>query len=71
MPGSVFHALHRLWLRPERGDEYFGTLVNAWLVEGGEACGIQSGGEYVDVGTLHGYRRAIQLLDRTENTATP
>lgn len=25
MPGSVFHALHRLWQKPERRDEYFGT----------------------------------------------
>ena len=29
--GSVFHELHALWCRPERNDEYIGTLVNAWL----------------------------------------
>lgn len=28
MPGAVFHQLHAVWLRPERCDEYFGTLVN-------------------------------------------
>jgi glucose-1-phosphate thymidylyltransferase len=62
MPGSTFHALHQLWLRPDRGDEYFGTLINQWIAEGGEAFGVPAGGEYVDVGTLHGYRRAVQLL---------
>lgn len=62
MPGHVFHALHALWLRPERRDEYIGTLVNAWLREGGSAVGIRAGEAYVDVGTLHGYRQAIHLL---------
>jgi len=63
MSGSIFHELYRLWCRPERRDEYFGTLINAWIAEGGEALGVVAGTEYVDVGTLHGYRRAIQLLD--------
>jgi dTDP-glucose pyrophosphorylase len=63
MPGSVFHELHRLWCRTERRDEYFGTLINEWIAEGGEALGVRSGREYVDVGTLHGYRRAIELLE--------
>jgi len=64
MPGSVFHALHRLWLRAERQDEYFGTLVNAWLAEGGAAVGVKAGREYVDVGTLHGYRAAVHILEQ-------
>ena len=63
MPGSVFHALHRLWMQPGRGDEYLGTLVNAWLANGGKAIGVKAGTQYVDVGTLHGYRAAIRLLD--------
>jgi dTDP-glucose pyrophosphorylase len=63
MPGHTFHALHRLWCRPERRDEYFGTLVNAWIAEGGEAFGFKLGSDYVDVGTLHGYRKAVQILD--------
>jgi dTDP-glucose pyrophosphorylase len=62
MPGTVFHALHRIWRRPERGDEYFGTLVNCWLAEGGRAVGVRAGRHYVDVGTLHGYRAALHLL---------
>ena len=64
MPGSVFHALHRLWLHADRQDEYFGTLVNAWLAEGGTAVGVKAGREYVDVGTLHGYRAAVRILEQ-------
>ena len=63
VPGSVFHALHRLWLKPERQDEYIGTLVNAWIAGGGHAVGVRAGKRYVDVGTLHGYREAIRLLE--------
>lgn len=62
MPGHVFHSLHRLWCEPGRGDEYIGTLVNAWLARGGEAVGLRAGEAYVDVGTLGGYRSAIRLL---------
>jgi glucose-1-phosphate thymidylyltransferase len=64
MPGGIFHELHALWREPGRGDEYIGTLVNAWLARGGVACGVRAGTAYVDVGTLHGYREAIQLLAR-------
>jgi dTDP-glucose pyrophosphorylase len=66
MPCSVFHALHRLWKTRDRCDEYFGTLVNAYLVEGGEAVGVRAGESYVDVGTLDGYRSAMRMLDRPE-----
>lgn len=62
MPGAVFHELHALWLRRDPPDEYVGTLVNAWLQQGGEAVGVRAGTAYVDVGTLNGYREAIQLL---------
>lgn len=62
MPGRVFEELYALWREPGRGDEYIGTLVNAYLARGGRAVGIRAGEAYVDVGTLHGYRHAIQLL---------
>ena len=39
-----------------------GTLVNAYLAKGGRAQGIRVGTAYVDVGTLYGYREAINLL---------
>jgi glucose-1-phosphate thymidylyltransferase len=62
MPGRVLRELNRLWLERQCGDEYIGTLVNAYLAAGGEACGVKAGSAYVDVGTLHGYRAAIHLL---------
>ena len=62
LPGSVLHALHRLWERRGRCDEYIGTLVNAYLAEGGEAVAVAAGTAYVDVGTLGGYRQAMRLL---------
>ena len=64
MPGSVFHELYRFWQRPERRDEYVGTLVNAWLAQGGRAMGVHAGSEYIDTGTLSGYRTAMGLLDQ-------
>lgn len=64
MPGPVFHQLYDLWRRPERGDEYFGTLVNAYLQEGGRAAGVKAGTAYFDVGTMHSYREAMRLLAR-------
>jgi glucose-1-phosphate thymidylyltransferase len=62
MPGAILHELEELWARRDRQDEYFGTLVNAWLEAGGSAVGVRAGESYVDVGTLGGYRQAIQLL---------
>jgi dTDP-glucose pyrophosphorylase len=62
MPGRIFHDLHRLWLARGRSDEYIGTLVNAWIADGGVARGCKAGSAYFDVGTLHGYRAAMQVL---------
>jgi glucose-1-phosphate thymidylyltransferase len=64
MPGAVLHELHALWHERERRDEYFGTLINAWVARGGLAVGVRAGESYVDVGTLNGYREAIKLLSR-------
>jgi len=60
MPGTIFHSLHELWLR--RGDEYIGTLVNAWLSEGGEALAVRAGRSYLDVGAMEGYFEAMRTL---------
>jgi dTDP-glucose pyrophosphorylase len=62
LPGSVFNELHSLWQQRNREDVYIGTLVNAYLDSGGSACGVRAGTEYVDVGTLQGYRGALTLL---------
>jgi len=63
MPGATLHQLHALWERRDRTDEYLGTLVNAYLAEGGHARAVRAGEVYVDVGTLHGYREAIRVLN--------
>jgi tRNA (mo5U34)-methyltransferase len=62
MPGAVLHELHALWEERERRDEYIGTLVNAYIQQGGRAVGVRAGEAYVDVGTVHGYRQALTLL---------
>lgn len=60
--GATFHELHDLWRAPGRGDEYIGTLINAFLASGGRATAVKRGEAYVDVGTVRGYREAITLL---------
>jgi glucose-1-phosphate thymidylyltransferase len=62
MPGETLRALHHLWQRPERGDEYVGTLINAYLAQGGHASGITAGESYYDIGTVEGYRMAVTRL---------
>jgi glucose-1-phosphate thymidylyltransferase len=71
LPGAVLHTLHALWCEPGRRDEYFGTLVNAYLARGGSARGIRAGEAYVDVGTLNGYREALRLLNDRSSTRAP
>jgi dTDP-glucose pyrophosphorylase len=66
MPGRVLHELRALWRARDGRDEYIGTLVNAWLAQGGEAVGVKAGTAYVDVGTFNGYREAIALLSRND-----
>jgi glucose-1-phosphate thymidylyltransferase len=62
LSGRTMRELHDLWCRRNHQDEYIGTLVNAYLAQGGSAVGVRAGEAYVDVGTLHGYREAIRLL---------
>jgi dTDP-glucose pyrophosphorylase len=62
LTGAHFARLHQLWLERGRSDEYLGTLVNAYLVQGGAAFGVKRGDVYVDVGTLNGYREALRVL---------
>ncbi len=68
LPGATLLALHRLWVERGGTDEYVGSLVNAWLARGGHARAVRAGRSYVDVGTLHGYHEAMQLL-RTQEAA--
>ncbi|MDB4954398.1 MAG: Glucose-phosphate thymidylyltransferase [Myxococcales bacterium] len=73
MPARVLGELAALWREPGRGDTYIGTLVNAWLARGGTAWATHTGAAYVDVGTLHGWRDAVRLLDghAAENVPRP
>lgn len=71
MPGQIYHELFHLWRKPDRGDEYLGTLINEWLHQGGRARGVRAGRQYVDTGTLHGYRSAIRLLEDANRTEAP
>lgn len=70
MPGRIFHDLHATWLARDRADEFIGTLVNAWIGRGGVASGIKSGEVYMDVGTLVGYRTAMEMLAQ-QDAQTP
>jgi glucose-1-phosphate thymidylyltransferase len=71
MRGSTLRELYDLWRQPGRGDEYMGTLINAYLAQGGEAFGVRAGEAYVDVGTLHGYREALRLLAVQGDLSSP
>ena len=62
MPGSTLAALHSLWLSRDRREEYIGTLVNAYISNGGAVSAVKAGETYVDVGTLHGYHEAVRVL---------
>lgn len=76
LPGAVLRELFDLWSARDRRDEYFGTLVNAYIERGGVVRGVPAGEAYVDVGTIHGYREAMKLLsaqgaERIERVALP
>jgi dTDP-glucose pyrophosphorylase len=68
--GRTLHELHRLWLDRDRQDEYIGTLVNTYLSQGGSAVAVRAGKTYMDVGTLHGYRQAMELLNLRAHPGT-
>jgi glucose-1-phosphate thymidylyltransferase len=67
MPGATFQELHGLW--QQRGDEYIGTLVNAWLAGGGEAQAVRAGSSYIDVGAADGYFEAVRVLGGAPESA--
>jgi dTDP-glucose pyrophosphorylase len=62
LSGSILGELFELFCRRGRSDAYLGTLINAYLGEGGRARAVRAGEAYVDVGTLNGYRQAQRLL---------
>lgn len=62
MPGEVLQELYALWRHRNCADEYVGTLVNAWIERGGQAFGYRAGTSYLDVGTMDGYLKTMQIL---------
>jgi glucose-1-phosphate thymidylyltransferase len=70
-PLEVMLQLQQLWIQRDRRDQYIGTLVNQYLAAGGRAVGVRAGVSYVDVGTLHGYREALTLLQGTPLAEAP
>ncbi len=66
LSGAVLASLHLLWVERGGSDEYIGSLVNAWIERGGAAHALRAGEAYVDVGTLHGYHEALQILRAQE-----
>jgi NDP-sugar pyrophosphorylase family protein len=71
MPGAVLAELFLLWCERDQRDEYLGTLLNAYIAGGGEVRGVPAGRGYVDIGTLDGYRQALQLLGAARRGSEP
>lgn len=69
--GRTLRELEALWQSRDRTDLYFGSLLNAWIARGGRVRGVRAGEAYVDVGTLHGYREAIRLLENGMKGGSP
>jgi dTDP-glucose pyrophosphorylase len=69
--GATLRELERLWQARGCADAYFGTLVNSWLDGGGRARAVRAGQAYVDVGTMNGYRLAVELLARAVEREPP
>jgi glucose-1-phosphate thymidylyltransferase len=60
--GECFYRLKLLWESRRCADEYLGDLLNAYLATGNVIRGVCSGQNYMDVGTLEGYRAAQDFL---------
>jgi len=60
--GHIFQTLKLLWESRHRRDEYLGSLLNAYLEAGGAIRGHWIGETYMDVGTVEGYRAALDFL---------
>ena len=60
--GPAFHDLKLLWESRHREDEYLGHLLNAHISAGNIVRSTSAGELYMDVGTLEGYRQALDYL---------
>jgi glucose-1-phosphate thymidylyltransferase len=66
LPGRTLAALHDLWCTRRPRDEYIGTLVNAYIAQGGNVKAVKAGHLYVDVGTVRGYHEAVRMLRESD-----
>lgn len=66
--GSAFRNLKLLWESRHHEDEYLGYLLNAYMAAGNVVRSTCAGEVYMDVGTLDGYRQALDFL-RTRKPA--
>lgn len=62
MPARAYLDLWGLWRQRRKRDQFLGHLLNAWISAGGLVTASHTGIEYWDVGTLAGYRQALQRL---------
>jgi dTDP-glucose pyrophosphorylase len=62
MNTAIYRDLHELWIARNRSDEFLGTLINAWIANGGHAYGAPAGNLYMDVGTIEGLHVAFAQL---------
>lgn len=62
MTGECFYGLKLLWEARRRQDEFLGDLLNAFLATGNVIGARRCGEVYMDVGTLEGYRVALDYL---------
>lgn len=63
---EAFHDLRLLWESRQCGDEFLGSLLNAYLARGGAVRALRVGEAYLDVGTVTGYHAAQDFLRRRE-----
>jgi glucose-1-phosphate thymidylyltransferase len=68
--GHAFRELRQLWEARHSEDEYLGDLLNASIAAGNIVRGTAAGEIYMDVGTLEGYRNALQYLEKREREFT-
>jgi dTDP-glucose pyrophosphorylase len=62
MPAAELASLRELWQERRCEDQYVGTLVNEYIRRGHKVLGIRRGETYVDAGTPHGFRNAVNIL---------
>ena len=71
-PAGEFRRLAALWRRSGCQEAYLGDLFNHWIRQGGRLTADRSGSEYLDVGTLGGYRAAqARLMAQPAGESTP